>query len=412
MKRFIIALLLMICGLQMQAQSNQQYKLIGKGSVQAKNYYLLTLFEKDKNVKQLFATDKVLSGIANSKIAAIKAGMPSCTNYLCLTQTLKLSDTEIKTIEERLQQLYKPGNVLDMLVEKQLIPSGVYANYREMSPKQLLAKAWEIEANGINHTIAVYAEGVKPGYPNIDSISFNVHTEAYFVRMNKSAAAIVNATKNDKLFFMPSLTAALFFLNDNGRNDAANYEPMEQTVNKAPIIRSKTIDWSKYPYTLLLVPGEGPEEKGVALSNGGKVRCRLAAAQYFKGLAPFIMTSGGKVHPFKTPYCEADEMRKFLIDSLKVPANAVLTEPMARHTTTNMRNGARLIYRYGLPFAKPAIVCTDKLQSAYISTMGERCKKELGYVPYKLGVRISDTEQEFYPAIEALQVNPIEPLDP
>jgi uncharacterized SAM-binding protein YcdF (DUF218 family) len=33
-----------------------------------------------------------------------------------------------------------------------------------------------------------------------------------------------------------------------------------------------------------------------------------------------------------------------MVEKLHVPANAILVEPHARHTTTNMRNTARLIF--------------------------------------------------------------------
>jgi hypothetical protein len=55
---------------------------------------------------------------------------------------------------------------------------------------------------------------------------------------------------------------------------------------------------------------------------------------------------------------------------------------------------------------------TDKSQTDFIMTMDGRCEKELKYVPYKLGKRISETEVEFYPLIESLQIDADEPLDP
>jgi hypothetical protein len=77
-----------------------------------------------------------------------------------------------------------------------------------------------------------------------------------------------------------------------------------------------------------------------------------------------------------------------------------------------MRNDARLVFRYGMPFTKPGYIVTDKAQADFIMTMDGRCEKELKYVPYKLGKRISETEVEFYPLIESLQIDANEPLDP
>jgi len=175
----------------------------------------------------------------------------------------------------------------------------------------------------------------------------------------------------------------------------------------------KTVKWSNYKYSVIMIPGAGPEDPQVALSAEGMLRCRLAAIQYKKGLAPFIVTSGGKVHPYKTKFCEATEMKKYLIEKLGIPANAILIDPHARHTTTNMRNTVRMMYRYGMPFDKPGITCTTKGQSNMIgNTLIARCLKELNEAPYKNGMRLSETEVEFFPMIEALHINPMEPIDP
>ncbi len=124
------------------------------------------------------------------------------------------------------------------------------------------------------------------------------------------------------------------------------------------------------------------------------------------------MPSGGKVHPYKTKFCEAEEMKTYMVNVLHVPEYAIIMEPHARHTTTNMRNGVRLMYKYGIPANKPGLVVTDKSQTNSILIMAARCEKELKFVPYKLGKHLSDTEVEFFAVPEAMQVNVYEPLDP
>ncbi|OCX53523.1 hypothetical protein BEL04_04275 [Mucilaginibacter sp. PPCGB 2223] len=416
MKKCLLLLVFAVFGLRLFAQEShpsQQYQPIGQGSVKVKNYYLLSLIKHDPAVMRLLENDAVLADMAAKRNAAISASLTDCKDYTCFTANLKFTDDQIKTVGERLAALYTPLNALGKLVKTQLIPSGTHVLNQKLEPKQLLVKAWEIEASGVNRVISVYAEGKKPNYPTIDSISFNVHAKGYTTQMANAVATLYVEVKSSKLFFQAPLTAALIFLDINERTDAANDEPMAETVNKAAVEKARTVDWNKYRYSVILVPGAGPGESGMALSAEGMLRCRLGANRYFEGLAPFVMTSGGKVHPFKTKFCEADEMKKYLVESLHVPASAVIVEPQARHTTTNMRNGVRLMYHYGFPFGKPAITCTDKSQSEYIEkTMADRCMKELGYMPYKLGKRLSDTEQEFYPLIESLQINPLEPLDP
>ena len=97
-----------------------------------------------------------------------------------------------------------------------------------------------------------------------------------------------------------------------------------------------------------------------------------------------------------------------------IPAEAIIVDPHARHSTTNMRNAARLIYRYGIPFDNKPLVSTDPQQSDYIEnpTFERRCLNELGYLPYRLVRRTSAFDLEFVPQIESLQADPTDPLDP
>jgi len=400
-----------------------KYHLLpGSSFVQSKNYYLLTLFEELADVKKLILSDTILVNIEKNKAANLTVSLKDCDkDALCYTSKMKFTDTEIKSVSIRLRSLYQPGNALDKLVKNHLIPSGSYILFQKSDPEEILVKAWEQDANGINFAIGAYGEGRKPNYPNIDSISFNIrdpqsnngYSKSYLSLLYNTASLVARESSNNNLFFYPSLTSALLFIEMNEREQAADFEPTAEGENKAATEKIKSTKWDNYKYSVILVPGAGPEEKEVALSAEGMLRCRLAALQYAKGVAPFIVTSGGKVHPYKTKFCEAAEMKKYLIEKLHIPQNAIIIDPHARHTTTNMRNTARLIYRYGIPFTKSGITCTTKFQSAYITTtLMVRCMKELNEVPYKNGERLSETEVEFYPLIEALQINPAEPLDP
>jgi hypothetical protein len=165
---------------------------------------------------------------------------------------------------------------------------------------------------------------------------------------------------------------------------------------------------------VIVVPGAGNDLTGVALSPGGKLRDDIAAKRFHDGKAPFVLVSGGFVHPAHTEFSEAIEMKRDLMSRLGVPANAIIVDPHARHTTTNMRNAARLLYRYGAPFDKKALVSTDPQQSTYIEGAGfaKRCVDELGYVPYKLLGRISQFDLEFLPVVDSLQSDPKDLLDP
>ncbi|WP_342645363.1 YdcF family protein [Mucilaginibacter sp. CSA2-8R] len=396
---------------QMGAQAN--YKLVSGGDwVKAKNYYLLTLFEQNEAVKKLLKSDPEFVKLAQAKYKAVQASLTECKEALCLPEKQKLTGDEIQMASNRLRALYKPDNALGNLVKTHLIPSGMYIKYSNEEPVDLLVKAWEQDANYVNYTIGVYAEGNKPNYPQVDSISFDVKRKGYLNLMYDCATDIAESNKSEGLFFAPSLNAALLYLEINERRNASFYEPMASTANKLAADKVSKVKWASYPYSHILVPGAGPDNLTTPLSGEGMLRCRAAARQYFAGKAPFVVVSGGSVHPYKTKYNEAAEMKKYMVGTLHLPDYAVIIEPHARHTTTNIRNDVRLIFRYGMPMAKPGLIVTDKSQNDGIANMEKRCLKELGYVPYKLGNRLTETALEFYPVITSLQIDADEPMDP
>jgi uncharacterized SAM-binding protein YcdF (DUF218 family) len=413
-KIFLLALIFgAIFQLQAEAQQvNRFYKLKGNNFVQSKNYYLLTLLQTNIAVKKLLEADPDLAKLAATKVDALKASL-NCKDALCYTVQLKFSPDEIKLVSDKLAKLYQPGNALGLLVKTDLIPSGSYILNKELSPQQQLVKAWEQDAEGVNYAISVYAEGKKPRYADIDSISFNVKTKSYTSVLFDAASVMIDECKTSKLFFEPVLTYALQAMEINGRHDAANFEPLTAGINKAALQNIKQTNWSKYKYPAILILGAGPGDLNTSISATGMLRCRMGASRYFAGLAPFIIVSGGMAHPYKTKYCEALEMKKFLVNNLHVPANAVICEPQARHTTTNVRNGVRLIYHYGMPADRPFLTVSSKSHIESTATaMAERCIRELKYVPYKVGKRVDDNTLELYPVLDALQINPLEPLDP
>jgi hypothetical protein len=423
MKLRLPVLLLYLLSVLLPAQSQNRagvftgsYQLLPSNTyVQAKNYYLLTLFDQVKPVRQLLERDSDLTRLLQTKRDSIAGSITRCgTARLCYTSPMLFSATDIALVSTKLGQLYARGNELDKLVTEQLIPSGCYQLFSKLPPKEMLMKAWEQDARGINFVLSVYANGQKPNYPAIDSIGFAVNDRRYAPFLKILTETLAAELKTATLFFDPSLTAALRFLEVNDREQAADFEPMAQTVNLATLAKARKMNWKNYPYTLLLVLGSGPQDYATALSGDAKMRLRMVATRYREGLAPIIMVSGGRVHPYKTKYCEAEEMKRYLIETLRIPADAILMDPHARHTTTNVRNTVRLIYRYGLPPDKPCVVssASSHITSVMSEAFDQRCLRELKMVPFRKGNRISPTEGEFYPVIDALHINPTEPMDP
>jgi hypothetical protein len=214
----------------------------------------------------------------------------------------------------------------------------------------------------------------------------------------------------DPLFFEPTLHFALKLLEANRRDEAARYEPLEEGENKACLQDLKNIRWRDYPYSFILVLGSGPADSS-RLSKIGAKRADQAAQLFLEHKAPLIIFSGGHVHPMQTPFNEAIEMKKYVMEKFKIPEQSILIEPYARHTTTNLRNSARLAFRYGIPADLKALVTSSEDHIALVTKDGFRirCSTELGYFPMEFITRISPEAAEFKPAEASLFFDPLDP---
>ncbi len=212
----------------------------------------------------------------------------------------------------------------------------------------------------------------------------------------------------------PSIDYALALLDVSDRTDAIGHEPLTDGANAAAMARAKRLDWRRYRYGAMIVTGVGPEIEGERLSPFGKYHLRLAARRFAQGDVAFILVSGGRAHPRATPITEADEMRKVLIERYGIPADAIISEPYARHTTTNLRNASRLLARIGMPATTDTLIVCNPAQSAYIESakFAERNRTELGYEPGRVVRRVSPTELVFRTSSQSDRVDPRDPLDP
>ena len=107
-------------------------------------------------------------------------------------------------------------------------------------------------------------------------------------------------------------------------------------------------------------------------------------------------------------------MKRYLMENYGIPENVLIAEPHARHTTTNLRNAARIMLGNGFPADKPALITStsDQLDSVQSGKFEARCVKEMYVCPFRLGKRTGNFTLEFWPLPSATQVNPLDPLDP
>ncbi|MGJ7031428.1 TIM barrel protein [Niabella hirudinis] len=284
-----------------------------------------------------------------------------------------------------------------------------YYRFNQLKDTSYLRKVWETETTAINRIFGVYVIGQAPRYPKIDSIRFAAKNKVYPAMLKTWLGQMAGQVE------LPAtpLRIAIHALELNGRFEAARFEPLTAGINSAPFRQLAKTKWNRYTYSLILVPGLGPEDPALTLDPGGARRCQAAAVLYKKGLAPFIVVSGGNVHPFLTPYNEAVEMKRYLTDSLAIPETAVFIEPHARHTTTNIRNTNRMIYRFHIPSGKPVLIATDVSQTTYIrGNMTKTALRDLGYLPYSDMQPVTAEQTAYYPNKNCLQTDAMDPLDP
>jgi DUF218 domain len=383
--------------------------------LQDKDFYLFSILQANHEVREVLAADKTLGQVSAERLKFLTLALQTCKeNVICTFRALIWTDAEIRTVSFALARIYQDNASVRQLVDKDLRSSGTYVLYQKQSGENLLANAWEVCARGLNDVFSVYGQGLPPRYPQIDSISFDVSSADFQQRVTALVSQISAESTPPYLFFEPSLKAVLQLLALNHRDEAGRLEPMEAGVNEGAVKSIPSIQWAKYAYSVIVVPGAGPSDPNTALSDAGRRRTALAAEAYHEGKAPFVLLSGGYVHPSQTRFSEALEMKKALLEDYHVPEAAILVDPHARHTTTNMRNAAREIYRYNMPMDKPALVVSDAAQVSYIAgqPFADRCMKELGYLPYQIVSRASETSLVFLPVADSLQEDPLDPLDP
>ena len=269
------------------------------------------------------------------------------------------------------------------------------------------------ELQGVNVILGTYGLGRVPAYAEIDGAGAISPAER---RAWLQAASWLSETPRAGSLqrLDRSFDFALSLLDGSTRTDAVAHLPLDDGLNDAAFARARRTDWDDYRYTALIVTGIGPELADMPLSPGGKYHLRLAAQQWAAGNAPFIIVSGGRAHPFATRFTEAVEMRDALITRYGIPADRIVIDPHARHTTTNMRNAARLLMAMGAPLDRTTLIVCNPGQSANIGSDSfvARNQRELGYQPGLAGTRISPTLLEWQPHATSARIDPRDPLDP
>jgi hypothetical protein len=394
----------------------RDYVPLSSGSLIAdKNFYLLTLLKVVPALQAAVAADPGLEQQAAARRAGLEAARKSCNgDPNCLLNALLLSDDDIARTGDLLVAALARSDLLDRLASEHLRPSGRFARYQSFDDTALVRQTWTDAAHGINHILKVWGEGEAPLYPLIDSASYPPGDKMWKDGIDDMVDVALEEPHPNELFFDLPLRAALDVLMMNDRDEPARMEPLSQGENAAALAYAKTLDWSRWKYPVLLIPGRSPVLKDNPLSPEAKMKMRLAARRFRDGLAPIIVVSGGYCLPSQTRFNESLEMKRDLMRTYAIPERAILIDPFARHTTTNLRNTERLLFEAGAPLDRPILVTTTDYQSRYIEgqVFHDRCLRELGYLCFSDLKRLSlfDTELRLPPV--SLHRDAGDPLDP
>lgn len=393
-----------------QASSPTRAPLAFAHPLQDKDFQLFALLEKSAAAREAIEHDAELSAIGTEREATLRlaagANQKLAATYI---EPLLWPPAQIDRAGAALAEIYGANSYVRSFVDGPLRASGI--GPATMTGAQLLVAVWRREAEGMNAVFSAYGLGVAPPHADIDGLTYAPADPVY----REFLQELARTAADGDLFASAALRAAVLLLKANQRDEAARFEPTEAGENAAALGYLRSIEWSRFRYSVILVPGIGPDLAGFRLSPMGVLHVRAAAEAYRKGLAPFILLSGGYVHPNQTPYSEAVEMKRALIEDYAIPAEAILIDPHARHTTTNLRNAARILYRDGLPLDRAAAIVGDPFQNHYIlsSEFARRCDHELGYRPFLALKPIEPDTLEWEPNfVASLELDPRDPLDP
>ena len=88
------------------------YQWVGKGSVQAKNFYLLTLLQNDPQISRIIENDPILCRIALNQKQTILKSLNTSVGYRQITANLKLTSKQIEQIGAGLSEIYNQNKDL------------------------------------------------------------------------------------------------------------------------------------------------------------------------------------------------------------------------------------------------------------------------------------------------------------
>lgn len=357
------------------------YELPASSAFTRRSFPLLAILGGDAATRAAIDSDSVLGPMAVATRASLEQARSCAGDAACIRG--KLSSYDSTAVADALSARFSA------LSDAHLRPSGAFMRWASSDAPTLVREAWAFTHAGL---LATFDEAAS----------------------ELTAAQLDTVVAAGTPWFEPLRAVTEAALVAAGRNEAFRYEPIDSGENAAALEHLKTLDLNSYPFSMLMLPGQGPDDPVTQISGLSMSRADLAAARWKAGLVPVIVASGGHVHPDRTPYSEAVEMKHYLMSMHGLPESAILLDPYARHTTTNVRNAGRLQLQLGMSPEKPMLFTSDAFQAPYIGILlGPRCVEELGYQPWRtIAMYETGTDGCLTVARDLLFVDASDPLDP
>jgi hypothetical protein len=366
-------------------------------ALEQRAFYVLLVLRTDAAARAALDGSAPLAAITSAREMSLRDAAATCGDEsVCLRAGVAIPSTDLAPAVDATLAALEDASALTAVVA-QLRASRFFEAYASGSDEALLRAAITQAIDALHAALDAYGIGELAPADLADVV-----------------AGVATAPAGSLAWWEPLARTTIAATLRAGRDEAVRYEPIDVGENEAALAAIPSIDWAAYPYAALLVPGQGPNDLETVLHPGSAIRADLAVARWRAGLAPLLAVSGGHVHPDRTPYSEAIEMKRYLMDTYDVPESAILVDPYARHTTTNLRNVTRTLLRAGVPADARVLVVTDVLQTVYIRSAGftQRCDEELGLRPFAGLEALSPTDTCMIMAPSSLTSDARDLLDP
>lgn len=383
-------------------EPSQDYELVEVTQLITKECYFVSLLRNLPEMRTIVAKDKFLNDVEAAKYSRLTESSDLDGKF----QALCFTAAEISQIGDHFESLWEAGNAWDRLVTDHLVPSGCYYFSNATSAKRLIRAAWAHDAQVIKMIVDIYGTATR------DVHCYDDRRTATDGQLAEAVSEVQQNASASGMFSDLAVAGMFNILKAHERQEEPTlFESLKQGRNKAACDAIATTDFNKYDYSAIIVLG-GSDETTVFHAQAQE-RCDFAYTKWKAKKAPFIIVSGGRIHPFKTKECEADVMKSYLMKK-GIPESAIIMEPHARHTPTNFRNVSRVLWRYGFPFEKEALMVMQNyiMDDMEADTFRQRCYNEFGYMPITFRNRLDNYSKILLPSKNSLTLGSVDPLDP